>query len=253
MKFNIPLLLLAVTLCVSCENKKETLLIATAANMQFTVEKLIIAFEKETGIPCEAVVSSSGKLTAQIKEGAPFDIFISADTKYPNELFKSGFGTIEPKIYGYGSVVLWTLKKEITPSLDSLTSSTIKHIALANSKNAPYGLASEEILKYYNIYNAVKNKFVIGESIGQTNQFIISKAAEIGFTAKSVVLNPNLKEKGTYIEIDSKAYQPIAQSVLLLKNDKNDATKSLKFYNFLFSKKGTEILEGNGYIVTTNE
>lgn len=250
-KVFIPLILISII--VSCTTKNEKLTIATAANMQYTVNEIIDVFHSETGIECQTVVSSSGKLTAQIQEGAPFDLFISADTKYPNELFKNGFTQTEPKIYAYGKLILWTLKDDIQPSLKLLTSEKIKHIASPNPKTAPYGIAAEEVLNYYKILDSVNLKLVFGESVAQTNQFITSKVAELGFTAKSVVLSPNLKEKGTFIEIDEASYNPIAQSAVIIKNSGKNSSKSEKFFNFLFSKKGKEILIKHGYTVIDNE
>lgn len=237
----------------SCKSEQNSLLIATAANMQHTVEELIVEFQLETGIKCETIVSSSGKLTAQIKEGAPFDVFISADTKYPNELYLSGFAINKPQIYAYGNLILWSLKDDIPVSIDSLTSSKIKHIAIANPLNAPYGLAAEETLKHYGIYDQIIAKLVIGESIGQTNQFILSKAAEIGFTAKSTVTTASMSLKGNFIEISNNAHQPLAQSAIILKKEGNNYNDSEKFFNFLFSKKGKEILKKNGYTLINNE
>lgn len=250
---NIFILLLFITIEVSCTAKNEKLTIATAANMQYTVKEMIEMFHSETGIECQTVVSSSGKLTAQIQEGAPFDVFISADTKYPDELYKKGFTHSEPKVYAYGKLILWTLKDDIIPSLDLLSSNKIEHIASPNPVTAPYGVATEEVLKYYNISNLIKPKLVYGESVAQTNQFITSKVAEVGFTSKSVVLSPNLKEQGAFIEIDDASYNPIAQSAVIIKNKGKDLSKSEIFFNFLFSKKGKEILKKHGYTVIANE
>ncbi|WP_372745323.1 molybdate ABC transporter substrate-binding protein [Lutibacter sp.] len=247
------IMLIFISAVISCSTNTKKLTIATAANMQYTVNELISVFHSETGIECQTVVSSSGKLTAQIMEGAPFDIFISADTKYPNELYKKGFAQSEPKIYAYGKLILWTLKDDIQPSIELLTNHKIKHIASANPVTAPYGKATEEVLNFYKILDSVKSKLVFGESIAQTNQFITSKVAEVGFTAKSVVLSPNLKEKGTFIEIDETSYNPIAQSAIIIKNNSKSNSKSEKFFNFLFSKKGKEILLKHGYTIPAHE
>lgn len=243
------LLMLLMFAFVACKSTNEKLTIATAANMQYTVDELIAEFYSETGIACQTVVSSSGKLTAQIVEGAPFDIFISADTKYPDEIYKKGYATSAPKIYAYGKLILWTLHNDIHPSINLLTTNQIKHIASPNPITAPYGMAAKEVLQYYKITDLVTPKLVYGESVAQTNQFITSKVAALGFTAKSVVLSPHLKEKGTYIEIDEAAYSPIAQSAIIIKNKGKDSSNSEKFFNFLFSKKAKEILKKHGYTV----
>ena len=239
------LLIIIFTACQQESNEK--LRIATAANMQLVMPELVKNFTEITGVECEIITSSSGKLTAQIIEGAPFDIFVSADMKYPLELFNKGFTLTEPKIYAYGKLVLWTIHNDIEPSIKVLTKSKIKHIAVANPKIAPYGLASFEALKYYNVIDSVQDKLVFGESISQTNQFITSKAAEIGFTSKSVVLSNQLK--GKWFEIDSAIYTPIAQGITLLKNSSDHPKEAQQFYDFMFSTKGKEILDKFGYSV----
>ncbi|MCF6296693.1 MAG: molybdate ABC transporter substrate-binding protein [Flavobacteriaceae bacterium] len=235
-------------LFIACKQKqKNKLTIATAANMQFIIHELVNSFTKETGIECEVIVGSSGKLTAQIKEGAPFDVFVSADMKYPNKLFKNGLTTKTPTIYAYGKLVLWTMFDNLKPSLNLLLSDSINHIALANPKVAPYGLSTIEVLNHTKMFKKVKDKLVYGESISQTNQFITSKVAEIGFTAKSVVLSPNIKGKGTWVDIDSSYYSLIEQGIVILKNRPSQINNAQKFYNFLLSAKAKEILNKFGY------
>jgi molybdate transport system substrate-binding protein len=230
-------------------NGKPRLNIAVAANMQFAIQAISKAFTNKTGIACDLVISSSGKLTAQIKESAPYDLFISADMKYPAELFKTGFAVDQPKIYAYGKLVLWSMINGIKPSFDILTNPEIIHIAIADPKTAPYGEAAIEALKHYGIYDSIKDKLVYGESISQTNQFIISKAAEVGFTAKSVVLSPEMKGKGEWINVDEASYEAIAQGVVIIKQKSSQRNNSEKFYNFLFSADAKKILEDFGYSV----
>lgn len=232
----------------SCKQQKEPkLTIATAANMQFAMEKITSAFTQESGIKCEIIISSSGKLTAQIKEGAPYDIFVSADMKYPLELYNTGFSKSKPVVYAYGKLILWSMIDSIIPSVDLLLQKNIKHIASANPKTAPYGIATEEVLNHYKIFDRIKNKLVYGESIAQTNQFITTKATEIGFTAKSVVLSPIVKGKGNWIAIDENTYTPIKQGIVIIKNSPSSSEKKELFYNFLFSNKGSAILNKFGY------
>jgi len=234
----------------SCQqNKNHQLTIAAASNMQFAIEALTASFTQETGIACQTVISSSGKLTAQIKENAPYDIFVSANMKYPNELFNSGFSQDKPKIYALGKLVIWSMDKKIEPSLEILLDNKVKHIAIANPKIAPYGNAAIEVLKYHKIYKAVKHKLVYGESISQTNQFILSQSAEIGFTAKSVLLSPKVKGKGRWVTLDDNSYSPISQGIVLIKTRNSKDEEARQFYNFLFSTKAKGILETYGYLV----
>ena len=144
-------------------------------------------------------------------------------------------------------MVLWSASNSIQPSLELLNSDKVKHIALANPRIAPYGLSALEVLKNEGIYESVKNKLVFGESVSQTNQFIISEVAEVGFTAKSIVFSPNIKSKGHWVEMKRNSYTPIAQGVVILKNRNNHSGDALKFYEFLLSAKAGKILNKFGY------
>ena len=225
--------------------------VAVAANVQYAMHELKAEFVKETGIKLSVVIGSSGQLTAQIKEGAPYDVFISADMKYPNTLYKEGFAVDTPRIYASGTLVIWTMDKGIQfgKGLKILLDKKIKKIALANPRTAPYGVAAVNALKNLGVYEQVKYKLVYGESISPTNQFIVSKAVEAGFTAKSVVVSPRMKGKGTWKEIEPGLYDPIRQGCVILKHGyKNHKDASEKFYNFLFSNKAKVILSKFGYI-----
>ncbi|SEL71841.1 molybdate transport system substrate-binding protein [Aquimarina amphilecti] len=247
-KFNVFIIILLVV--SGCKQPKRNVIrIAAAANMQYAIEEISNAFTEKTGVSCELVVSSSGKLTAQIIEGAPYDIFVSANMKYPNEIYKNELALEAPKVYAYGQLVLWSMYQEMEPSLEMLTNDTIVHIAIANPKTAPYGQAAIELLKKSNVYDLVEEKLVYGESISQTNQFITSKSSEIGFTAMSVVLSAKMKDKGGWILLNKKEYTPIEQGAVIIKRENQDSTNSRKFYKFLFSKEAREILEDFGYLV----
>lgn len=219
--------------------------VAVAANAQYAMKELAKNFEKETGNKIELIISSSGKLTSQIKAGAPFDIFLSADTEYPETLYKDGFGVEHPKIYAYGSIVLWTCTDYKLSNIDILSNTNIKSIAIANPKIAPYGEAAVDVLKYYKLYDKISSKLVYGESISQVNQYISTQVADFGFTAKSVVLSPEMHGKGTWIEISKKSYKPIAQSAILLKTN-NQLAKN--FYTYLYSLKAQKVFKKYGYL-----
>ena len=235
--------------CLACTApKQEALVIATAANMQFAMEELVEAFSKATQIPCETVVSSSGKLTAQIQAGAPFDIFVSADRVYPERLHEAGLTSAAPKIYAYGQLVLWTTSDEITPSIEELLSDNVQHIALANPKTAPYGQAAEQVLRDHNIFEAVQSKLVYGESIAQTNQFIISGAAEIGFTAMSVVQSAPMATTGKWTTLPSESYLPIDQGVVVIPHGGSPKAGAEAFATFLLSEQAKDILDKFGYL-----
>lgn len=248
MKKHIYLFIFCCLTALSCKEKQpEKLHIAVAANMQFAMKDLTKKFTEQSGIECETVISSSGKLTAQIKQNAPYDIFVAADMKYPTELFNAGFTTSKPEVYAHGKLVLWTMNNDVQPSVDILKAEQIKHISIANPKLAPYGKATVEVLEHFGICEDVKDKLVYGESISQANQFIISNAAEIGFTAKSVVLSPEMKGKGKWIDLDEKFHSPIAQGVVIVKPEGEAKKSAEQFYDFLFSVDAKKIFQLYGY------
>lgn len=205
------------------------------------------AFTEQTGIACQTSISSSGKLTAQIQQGAPFDVFISADMKYPKEIERSGLAANSPKVYARGKLVLWSMKKGYTPSLAGLRESAVRHIALANPKVAPYGMAAEEILQSQGLLPALQQKLVFGESIAQTNQFITTQSAEVGFTAMSVVLSPKLKDKGQWMALPTDLHTPIEQGVVVIKQKDGVKPAAMEFYEFLSSATAKAILQQFGY------
>ena len=233
-----------------CNKPSDKIIVATAANVQYVMADLKAAFEKETGKEIVIVVSSSGKLTSQIREGAPFDVFVSADSKYPREIYAKGGGSEPPRVYALGSLVLWSMKigkSELEP--EYLKTANVSKVAIPNPKLAPYGEAAMQVLEKLNLKDLVEPKLVFGESISQTAQYITTGSAEAGFNALSIVLSPEMKDKGNWVLIDSSLYTPIEQAAILL-NHSDDSPKketSKKFYDFLYSEKAKSILKKYGY------
>jgi molybdate transport system substrate-binding protein len=249
---NRALLLACLSLLPGMVAHAEPLTVAVAPNVRYAFDDLQAEFKKETGIEVNPVFASSGKVTAQVENGAPFDVFISADMGFPETLYKKGFAAAPPQIYAYGSLVLWTLKDglDLSKGIAVLKDSGVEKIAVANPKLAPYGREALKALKYYNLSGTLEPKLVYGEDISQVNQYIVSKAADIGFTAKSIVVSPEMKGKGKWVEIKKEAYQPIAQGAVILKHGQDTSpAASRKFYDFLFSAKSRAILEQYGYIL----
>ena len=225
----------------------QPLRVAVAANAQFVMEQLKEAFQKKTGVPMELIVSSSGKLTTQIQQGAPYDVFLSADMKYPQKLHKAGLTTAAPVVYAYGSLVLWTLGNlPLTADLRVLSNPAVRHIAIANPATAPYGEAAISFLTYRKRLDPIKPKIVYGESIAQVNQYVLTGAAEVGFTAKSVVLDPSLTQRGHWIDLPATGYSPIAQGAVILKRT-SQLPAARQFVQFLRSPVARRILQQFGY------
>jgi len=243
------LLVVLLYACNGTNKESSKVTIAASANMQYALGPITKKFTEKTGIPCQLIIGSSGKHTAQIVEGAPFDVFISADMKYPSDLYDKGFATAPPEIYAYGKLVLWTMADGLPLTIGNLNDSSIKHIALANPKTAPYGQAAVEVLEKHGLLDSLKNKLVYGESVGQTNQFIYSKSAEIGFTAQSVVMAPEMKGIGKWVLVNDTDYKPILQGAVVIKQSKRNKQQANNFYKFLFSNEAKIILKDFGYSV----
>ena len=228
-----------------------SLSVAVAANVQFVFEDIKTAFKQASGHDLQASVNSSGKLTTQIMNGAPFHVFLSADTEFPEKLVKEGFAASEPKVYAYGALVLWSMKNtELTNWQSALQQASVSKIAIANPKTAPYGRETMKVLAAAGLDKTLAPKMVFAESIAQTNQNIHSGVADIGFTAKSVVLAPEMKGQGKWIEIPHQLYQPIAQSAVILKAGKEQqAQAAQQFFDFLYSARGRAIFEKYGYLL----
>ena len=227
----------------SCNTfERESLNIATAANVQFAMDTIVEIFENETGIKTNVILGSSGKLTAQIIQGAPYDIFVSANMKYPEEIYAENKALTKPEVYAYGALVLWTLKESVDPAPSLLVADNVRRIAIANPKTAPYGTVAIEFLKSKGWYDILLPKLVYGESIAQVNQFITTQTADIGFTAKSVVLSSEMKKFGRWKEVDINGYSPIEQGIILIDLVKGHNEDADQFRSFLLSKRAKEIL-----------
>lgn len=235
---------LLVTITSSCQSSYDPpLLIATAANMQSPMKALIKEFERQRGVKCDLSVASSGKLSTQILNGAPFDIFVSADTAYPVQLFKEQLTLGKPKIYAYGRLCLCTTKPLDKIAFSPSTLAGIDKIAIANPDIAPYGKAALEALE--KVYPDHESKLIYGESIGQTALFIKSGAAEVGILAKSMQKSIE-EDNGKCLDIEPSLYTPIAQAVVILKGSKQKDA-AFEFQQFLISDSGKLILNKFGY------
>jgi molybdate transport system substrate-binding protein len=226
--------------------------VAVAANVSYAIKALVAEFSKQhPEIHVEVSTASSGKLTAQIKNYAPYEIFMSANMFYPNELYKSGYAVTKPKVYAKGSLALLSVKaRDLSKGVFSLLQKDIRKIAIANPKTAPYGKAAYEALSNAKIYALLKPKFIYGDSIATTLIYTI-KAADVGIVAKSALFSPKMKGfvKGVnFVDVDKKLYNPIKQGIVILKTAKNNAN-AVAFYNFVLSDDAKKIFRDYGYIV----
>ena len=226
--------------------------IAVAANVSYAMEPLIKEFKNtypETHI--QVILGSSGKLTAQIRHGAPYDILLSANMKYPDALYKDNMTVTEPVIYAQGALAILSVKeRNYSAEMYVLKSPDVKKIAIANPKTAPYGVATVEALKNAKLYEKLKEKFVYGESISQTVTYATT-AADIGIIAKSSLYSPQMlhfKEAIHWSDVDENLYTAIDQGMVILKRGEGNVEVKA-FYDFMLSQKAKEILKSFGYKV----
>jgi molybdate transport system substrate-binding protein len=227
------------------------LTVAAASNVQFAMEEINAAFIAAHGAEVKAVFNSSGKLAAQIRNGAPFDVFVSADMAFPDSLRAWGQAAGDARPYALGLLVLWTMRTDIDPArgLPLLAEAAIRKVAIPDPALAPYGREARNALAKAGLEAAVAPKLVYAQNIGQAGQFVVTGAADIGFNAKSVVLAPDLKTKGKWAELDRAAYSPIAQGAVVLRyGQDNNPGASAKFFAFLFSEAARIIFAKYGYL-----
>jgi len=226
--------------------------IAAAADLVYCLDDLNAAFEKaHPGTEVKAVTGASGNLFAQIQNGGPYDIFLSADIKYPRELIKAGLADEKSlQSYAVGHLVLWTTREglDISGGLKALADPAIKKIAIANPEHAPYGRAAKAALENAKLWDTVKDRIVFGENISQTAQFVETGNADAGIVALSLVLSPKLAQKGTYTRIPLADYPRLEQGAVITK--KGAANPAAAAYMaFLRSKEARAIFDRYGFLL----
>ena len=226
--------------------------IAVAANVSYAIDELKAEFSKTNpDTKVQVTLGSSGKLTAQIKNGAPYGLFMSANMKYPQALYDDKIALTKPIVYAQGALAYLSVKKQdFSKGITLLEDDKIVKIAIANPKTAPYGKATAEALKNANIYDTVKSKFVYGESISQTVSYAVM-AADIGLIAKSSLYSPKMSqyaENVNWSPVDPSLYTPIQQGIVLLEySEGNKAYRA--FYDFILGDEAKVIFKKYGYIV----
>ena len=199
--------------------------VAAASDLQAALPEIVKGFERESGAAVTVSFGSSGNFFAQIQNGAPFDVYFSADIDYPRQLVASKYAEAS-SLYRYatGRIVLWTRKDsriDIQRGLSVLKDPAVKRIAVANARLAPYGRAAEAALRRENLYDAIRNKLVIGDNISQTAQLVDSGNAEVGIIALSLALGPTLRTSGQYFEIPESTHPPIDQAAVIIAASKS--------------------------------
>jgi molybdate transport system substrate-binding protein len=242
--------LLILPILLSLFAEAGTLRVALAANVSYAMPELIQAFRAHhPNTQIQTTVSGSGKLTTQIRSGAPYDLFLSANMAYPQALFKAGATTAAPVVYAQGALAYLSEKaRDFSRGIALLSDPAIARIAVANPRTAPYGKATFEALTSAKLLSTLRPKFIYGESIAQTVTYT-THGADIGIIAKSALYAPQMrhyKAGVNWADVDASLYRPIDQGMVVLKASKNMAeVKAL--YDFLLSDEARAIFTQYGY------
>jgi len=226
--------------------------IAAASDLNFAFKEVVAEFEKQTGDRVKLTLGSSGNFYSQIENGAPFDLYFSADIRYPEKLIAGGHG-VAGSLYKYavGRIVLWAPRGSavaLDKGFESLVGPSVRKIAIANPKHAPYGRAAVAALEHFKLYDAVRDKLVLGENISQAAQFVESGASDAGIIALSLAMAPTMKSAGKYWEVPADAHPPIEQGAVILKRSTNQE-KARDFLKFLQDSVGQEIMRRYGFVL----
>jgi molybdate transport system substrate-binding protein len=225
--------------------------VAAAADMSAALPQLVDAYTKKTGQAVKVSFGASGNLTNQIRNGAPFDVFLSADEEYPQQLIAEGLALKETLYrYAVGRLVLWVPSDSPLDlsklGINALLDPSVKKISIANPATAPYGRAAAAALRHFGIYDQVSSRLVIGENISQAAQFVESGNAQAGLVALSHALSPAMKDKGRYWTVPLDAYPTLNQAaVVLAKSKQQDSAR--KFLEFVQSDEAIALLAKYGF------
>ncbi|HWY57238.1 MAG TPA: molybdate ABC transporter substrate-binding protein [Terriglobales bacterium] len=247
-RLSLIVLLAAGFICQLCRAQEIT--VAAAADLQFAMQDVAAQFQKQTGKTVKLIYGSSGNFFQQIQNGAPFDMFFSANVDYPKKLEAAGL--IEPASfyqYAKGKIVIWVRnesKLDLSSGMQVLLDFSVKKIAVANPQHAPYGQAAVAALQKENIYEKVKDKFVLGENISQTASFVVSGSADVGIVALALALSPNMKDKGRYVAVPSDQYPPIEQACVIISSSRNKET-ARQFLSFIKTDAVANALRSYGF------
>lgn len=224
--------------------------VAVAANFNAPAQKLVTAFAAATGHQAKLVVGSTGKLYAQVKNGAPFQVFLSADDETPRRMVSEGLAVDGSQFtYATGRLVLWSRQASVVDAQGAvLKQGNFKHLAIADPKLAPYGAAAVEVMGQLGLLAALQPKWVQGESIGQTFQFVSSGNAELGFVALSQVMQDGKIGEGSAWVVPMTMHAALKQDAVLLQRGKDDAA-SVAFLSYLRSDAAKVVVRGYGYEV----
>jgi len=234
----------------ACSASAQEITVAAASDLQFAMPELVRNFEQQTRAHVKVSYGSSGNFFSQIQNGAPFDVYFSADISYPQKLEASGLtepGTLRK--YAAGQLVIWVRNEsrlDLSKGLHVLSDPSVKKIAIANPSHAPYGRAAVAALKSEQLYDQIASRLVFGENISQTAQFVETGNADAGLIALSLAIAPAMRGKGRYLEVPSSAHPAIEQACVVVRNSRQKDL-ARKFVDFATGEEGKKILSRFGF------
>ena len=243
-------LLLACSLLFAAAANAEKVTVAAAADLKFAMDEIVATFKKANPADeVEVIYGSSGKFHTQIQQGAPYDLYFSADIGFPRELAKAGFAASDVKPYAFGRIVLWSTGMDASKmTLASLTDPKIARIAIANPKHAPYGKRAEESLRAAGLWEKVEPRLVYGENIAHTAQFVQTGNAQVGILALALAVSPELASRGGYALIPERLHAPLEQGFVVTKRAAGSAL-ARRFADFVQSRPARAVMMKYGFVL----
>ena len=244
------ILFVAGVLLVTATAHAEKITVAAASDLKFAMDEIVAGFKKShPGNDVEVVFGSSGKFHTQIRQGAPYDMFFSADIGYPRELAKQGLAASDVKPYAVGRIVLWSNSMDAKRmTLASLAGPNITRIVIANPKHAPYGKRAQEALQASGLWESLQSKLVFGESISHATQFVQTGNAQVGIIALSLAVNPELAHKGGYYLIPENLHTPLEQGYVITRRGENKPLAK-RFSEYMGSKQSRGVMTKYGFVL----
>jgi molybdate transport system substrate-binding protein len=248
------LLIVLFCLAASAVAQSRPLTIAAASDLRYAMQALQAEYARQhPGDDVRVIFGSSGKFSTQIENGAPFDLFFSADESFPQRLHARGFAATAPRHYGLGRLVLWIQSDAAeAPALADLAAPRFARIAIANPQHAPYGMRAEEALRGAGLWDTVQPRLVMGENISQAAQMVHSGAADIGIVALALMFGDDLRGRGRYTLVDDALHTPLWQAFIVTRRAAGDP-RAARFADFVLSEAGRAILASYGFVLPEGE
>lgn len=249
MKVLKPVMILLLVILPVFGQASEKMTIAAASDLRYALDDIVALYkERNPELEIEVIYGSSGKMTTQVFNGAPFDVFFSADIGFPEKLYAEGFAVTEPEVYAVGRIVIWSRNMDASKlSLQDLTDPAIRRIAIAQPSHAPYGLRAQEALMATGIWEEVEPKLVFGENIAHTAQMAESGAADVGIIALSLAMFPDLAKHG-YTLIDDALHNPLTQGYVVTSHGKDNQAAGA-FARYMAGDEAHAIMTRYGFIM----